>query len=96
MFCGGTGNIGLAWKKASEVMGFELSQCCGAGYEMDGVKAYHDIQTAIQGKDIICTDSLSTEELSDFRDCQITKAIMELVCYIKPLPAILPWGRSFR
>ena len=28
LFCGVTGNIGLAWKEASEVMGFSLEQCC--------------------------------------------------------------------
>ncbi|MDE6567972.1 MAG: peptide transporter [Lachnospiraceae bacterium] len=78
LFCGKSGNIGLAWKEASQVMGFELSQCCGTGYEMDGVKGYHDIKTAIQDKDIICTDSLSAEELNDFKDCQVTKEIMDL------------------
>lgn len=61
-----------------EVMGFELSQCCSAGYEMNGIKVYHDIKTAIRGKDIICTDSLSAEELNDFKDCQITKEIMNM------------------
>lgn len=35
LFCGKSGNIGLAWKEASEVMEFDLSQCCGTGYEMD-------------------------------------------------------------
>jgi len=78
LFCGKNGNIGLAWKEASEVMGFELSQCCGTGYEMDDVKVYHDIKTAIQDKDIICTDSLSLKELNDFRDCQVTKEIMSM------------------
>lgn len=78
LFCGKNGNIGLAWKEASEVMGFEFSQCCSTGYEMDDVKVYHDIKTAIKGKDIICTDSLSAEELSDFRDCQVTKEVMDM------------------
>ncbi|MDE5777826.1 MAG: peptide transporter [Lachnospiraceae bacterium] len=78
LFCGKSGNIGLAWKEASEVMGFELSQCCGTGYEMDDVKVYHDIKTAIKGKDIIFTDSLSVEELNDFRDCQVTKEVMDM------------------
>ena len=59
-------------------MGFALSQCCGIGYEMDGVNVYHNINTAIRGKDIICTDSLSGEELNDFKDCQITKEIMDM------------------
>ena len=78
LFCGRAGNIGLAWKEASEVMGFDLSQCCGAGYEMDGVKVYHDIKEAIRGKDIICTDSLPAEVLGDFKECQVTKEVMAM------------------
>lgn len=77
LFCGKSGNIGLAWKEAAEVMGFELSQCCGVGYEMEGVKAYHDIKTAVQGKDIVCTDSLPAETLKDFEACRVTKSIMD-------------------
>lgn len=42
LFCGKSGNIGLAWKEASAVMGFDLSQCCSPGYEMDDVEVYHD------------------------------------------------------
>ncbi len=53
------------------VMRFDLSQCCSISYEMDAVKVYHDIKTAVRNKDIICTDSLSAEELKDFRDCRI-------------------------
>lgn len=78
LFCGKKGNIGLAWKEASEVMGFELSQCCGRGYEMEGVTAYHNIKEAIRGKDIICTDSLPADVLADFGDCQVDRAAMEL------------------
>lgn len=78
LFCGKNGNIGLAWKEASEVMGFELSQCCGAGYEMDGVQVYHEIEMAVKGKDIICTDSLSADELKDFKNCQVTKRVMDM------------------
>ncbi|MDE5782662.1 MAG: peptide transporter [Lachnospiraceae bacterium] len=78
LFCGKNGNIGLAWKEASKVMGFDLSQCCGNGYEMKGVRVYHDIETAIKGKDIVCTDSLSARELKDFRDCQVTKEVMDM------------------
>lgn len=76
LFCGKSGNIGLAWKEASEVMGFDLSQCCGVGYEMDDVHIYHDIKAAIKQKDIICTDSLPSEVLNDFREYQITKEVM--------------------
>lgn len=78
LFCGKSGNIGLAWKEASQVMGFELSQCCGVGYEMAGVTVYHDIKTAVRGKDIICTDSLPADALKDFEECQVTKEVMHL------------------
>ncbi|MCM1040464.1 MAG: peptide transporter [Ruminococcus sp.] len=78
LFCGRAGNIGLAWKEASAVMGFELSQCCGAGYEMEDVAVYHDIKTAIKGQDIICTDSLPAAALPDFADCQVSREIMDM------------------
>lgn len=78
LFCGKSGNIGLAWKEASEVMGFDLSQCCGAGHEIDGINTYHNIREAVKGKDIICTDSLSAEVLDDFRECQVTREIMDM------------------
>lgn len=77
LFCGRAGNIGLAWKEASQVLGFPLSQCCGAGHEMEGVEVYHDINTAVKGKDILCTDSLPAGALQDFRDCQVTTEIMK-------------------
>lgn len=78
LFCGKNGNIGLAWKEASCVMGFDLSQCCGKGYEIDGISTYYNIYDAVKGKDIICTDSLPESALDDFRNCQVTKAAMDL------------------
>lgn len=77
LFCGRKCNIGLAWKEASEVMSFELSQCCPKGYEMDGIEVYYDIETAVREKDIICTDSLPASVLPDFKNYQVTKAVME-------------------
>ena len=78
LFCGKSGNIGLAWREASEVMGFDLSQCCGAGYEMEDVPIYYDIKEAVRGKDIICTDSLPAGIVNDFGKCQITKEVMDM------------------
>lgn len=78
LFCGAKGNIGLAWKEASDVMGFNLTQCCGNGYEMDGILTYDKISDAIKGKDIICTDSIPATAIDDFRDCKVTKAIMKM------------------
>jgi len=78
LFCGENGNIGLAWKEASDVMGFELEQCCGTGYEIDGVKTYNNIEEAVIGKDIVCTDSLPENVLEDFMNCQITTEVMNM------------------
>ena len=78
LFVGKRGNIGLAWKEASEVMGFSLEQCCGKGYEIDGLAAYNNIYDAVVGKDIVCTDSLPSSVLADFRECQVTTAAMEM------------------
>lgn len=78
LFCGKAGNIGLAWKEASAVMGFELEQCCGKGYEISNLKIHYDIKEAVKGMDIICTDSLPANVLSDFAKCQVTKDIMDM------------------
>lgn len=78
LFCGKSGNIGLSWKEAANVLGFELSQCCPKGYEMEGVQVFRDIKEAVKGKDIICTDSLPTDILGDFEHYQITKEIMDM------------------
>lgn len=76
LFCGKSGNIGLSWKAAADVLEFELSQCCPKGYEMEGVQVFRDIKEAVKGKDIICTDSLPADILRDFEHYQITKEIM--------------------
>lgn len=77
LFCGAKGNIGLAWKEASDVMGFSLEQCCGRGYEIDGLVSYDNISESIAGKDIVCTDSLPANALADFKNCQVTAEIMK-------------------
>ena len=51
LFCGKSGNIGLSWKEAANVLGFELSQCCPKGYEMEGVQVFRDIKEAVKGKE---------------------------------------------
>ena len=78
LFCGKKGNMGLAWQEASWVCGFDLEQCCGEGYEIQGLKVHYSIQAAVKGKDIVCTDSLPESVLPDFKDCQVTKEIMEM------------------
>lgn len=77
LFCGVRGNIGFAWKETAETIGFQLEQCCPPGYEMEGVVSHNNINDAIVGKDIICTDSLPQDVLKDFEGVQITKEIMD-------------------
>jgi len=78
LFCGKSGNIGLSWKEAAKVLGFEFSQCCPKGYEMEGVQVFYDIKEAVKGKDVICTDSLPADILGDFQKYQVTKEIMRM------------------
>lgn len=78
LFCGERGNIGLAWKEAADVMGFELSQCCAEGCEIDGLQVYRNSSEAVIGKDIICTDSVPAGELEAFQNCRVTKAVMDM------------------
>ena len=76
LFVGAKGNIGNSWKKASELMGFELEQCCPVGYELDNIKVRTNIEDAILGKDIICTDSIPEKVKEDFKEYQITLQLM--------------------
>lgn len=39
---------------------------------------YNNIYDAINGKDIVCTDSLPASILGDFKECQVTIAEMEM------------------
>ncbi len=78
LFCGKAGNIGFTWKAASDIMGFELSQCCGKGYEIEGLKTYYCIDDAVKGKDIICTDVLPSDVLPDFKNCRVTRDKMDM------------------
>ncbi len=77
LFCGRKCNIGLAWKEIADVMNLDFSQSCPRGYEMDNVTVDYDINSAICGKDIVCTDSLPNNILPDFTKYQVTAEIME-------------------
>jgi ornithine carbamoyltransferase len=72
LYVGAPGNIGYAWMEASKAMGFSLEQACPKGYEIEGLVAKNDLYSAMKNKDIICTDSLSSDKLLDFKDFQIT------------------------
>ncbi|MBR1391201.1 MAG: peptide transporter [Lachnospiraceae bacterium] len=77
LFLGANGNIGKSWKEAAELMGFDLEQCCPAGYELDGIRTYRSLDEAIIEKDIICTDSIPGKAKEDFKGYQITLSSMQ-------------------
>lgn len=76
LFCGTNGNIGLAWKEAADALCLSLTQCCPMGYEIFGVRVEHDLKSALRGKDIICTDSLPGNHLSEFAEYQVTESML--------------------
>lgn len=49
-----------------------------AGYEMENIKFHTNIEDAISGKDIICTDSIPNKAKEDFKEYQITLRHMEI------------------
>ncbi len=77
LFVGAKGNIGNTWKAASELMGFELEQCCPDRYEIDNIIFHTNIDEAVIGKDIICTDSIPSKAKEDFKEYQITLQHMQ-------------------
>lgn len=77
LFVGGAGNIGYAWKEASDLMGFSLVQCCPIGYEIEGVQTCNHLYDAVIDKDIICTDSVGSDLLEEFRQFQVTLELIK-------------------
>jgi len=77
LYVGPFGNIGRTWIEASDLLGFSITQCCPAGYEMESTNIVYDIADAILDKDIVLTDSLSNEQLQYFKDFQITCELMD-------------------
>lgn len=77
LFIGAKGNIGLAWKEASDLLGLSLIQSCPKGYEIENISIEYDISKAIIDKDIVLTDSLGIDKLFDFNGYQVSKALMD-------------------
>jgi len=78
LFVGSDGNIGRAWKEAADAFGFSLSQSSPAKHQIPGVTYHDNLKDAIVGKDVICTDSTSSDIINDFKDYQISKELMGL------------------
>jgi ornithine carbamoyltransferase len=77
LFVGGDGNIGRAWKEASDALGFSLTQCSPEKYRIPEAAFDDSPESAIMGKDIVCTDSIPSDMLEDFKNYQVTKDLME-------------------
>lgn len=76
LFVGADGNIGRAWKEAAEAFGFRLNQSSPSVYQIPGVSCNENLGEALAGKDIICTDSIPSSMIDDFKDYQISKELM--------------------
>ena len=76
LFVGADGNIGRAWKEASEALGFSLTQSSPAKYQISGVACNDNLKNALEGKDIICTDSIPSNMIGEFKDYHISKDLM--------------------
>ena len=72
LFVGATGNIGLAWKEAAQLLGLNLKQSCPKGFEMEGIGVITDLDEAIIGQDIILTDPLPSDIKATFANHMIT------------------------
>ena len=64
-------------------MGFKLEQCCPIGYEIDNINSHTNIDEAVIGKDIICTDSIPSKAKEDFKEYQIALQHMGRPLYEK-------------
>lgn len=93
LFMGSKGNIGNTWKEASELVGFNFTQTCPRGYEIDGASVCYEIDKALVGKDIICTDSIPSAARDDFKGYQIT---LERLSYANTDACLNPCPPFFR
>ena len=78
LFVGADGNIGRAWKEAAEAFGFSMNQSSPSRYQVPGVSCNENLKEAIVGTDIICTDSIPSSMIDDFKDYQISKELMNM------------------
>ena len=72
LFVGASGNIGLAWKEAAQLLGLNLKQSCPKGYEMEGIELITNLDKALIGQDIILTDPLPSDIKAAFNNYMVT------------------------
>lgn len=79
-FVGAAENIGKAWVEASETFGFNLTQICPKGFEIDSnIKTFrisNSFDGVIENTDIILTDPISKNNKDSFVPYQITIDLM--------------------
>ncbi len=56
----------------------KLKQCCQEGYEIDGIPVVYDIKQAVKNSDVVLTDSIPSDNLTDFKEYQVSKALMDM------------------
>ena len=78
LFVGAKGNIGNTWKAAADIFGFDFTHCCPKGCEINGAEISYHLIEAIQGKDVICTDSIPSNLKKQFEGYMVTKKLMDM------------------
>ncbi|MDF2588885.1 MAG: hypothetical protein K0S41_2726 [Anaerocolumna sp.] len=77
-YIGPNSNIGRTWAQAAKIFGLDFIQSCPKNYEIADTNVEYTIKKAIKNRDVILTDSLGSELLKDFKEYQVTKALMQL------------------
>ena len=79
-FIGAAENIGKSWVEASEIFGFNLTQVCPKGFEIDSnIKTFNtsnSIDEVIANTDIVLTDPISKNNKELFIPYQVTADLM--------------------
>lgn len=76
LFVGADGNMARAWFYASEVLGFEFTQCCPGDIRVHGTAWDTDLESAIQKADIVITDNPG-EHAERMLDYQVTAELLD-------------------
>lgn len=96
-FVGAAENIGKAWVEASETFGFNLTQVCPKGYEIDSsietFRTSNSFDGVIENTDIVLTDPISKNNKESFGPYQIT---VDLISKAKPNVLLNPCPPFYR
>jgi len=79
-FIGADENIGKAWVEASKTFGFNLTQLCPSGFEINSniatFKTSNSLDEVIANTDIVLTDPISKDNKESFAPYQVTANLM--------------------